>query len=63
MIQVLKKWNAVLGHHTGEVKYAPRAILTNLLEGEIPSQVWKSKCLSVKRGKKKDKQELKWLLS
>ena len=30
MIQVLKKWNAVLGHHTGEVKYAPRAILTNL---------------------------------
>ena len=51
MIQVLKKWNAVLGHHTGEVKYAPRTILTNLLEGEIPPR--SGKVFKCKKGKKK----------
>lgn len=28
-IQELKKWNAILGHYTGEVKYTPLATLTN----------------------------------
>lgn len=28
-IQVLKKWNAILGHYTREVKYTLTAILTN----------------------------------
>lgn len=34
MIQVLKKWNAILGHCT-EVKHATIAVLKTRLEGKI----------------------------
>lgn len=39
---MLKMWNAILGHHTGELKYALMALLTNPSGRENSSQVWKS---------------------